>query len=132
MRDAERRQRIEDRLDYGLRRRYAAGLARALDTERVYHRWQLPRPPRYGKSADQVAPPHRITGVAAVYNRFQYLEERKAALDALSSFIASLIGRDPDNLVRFAAVGLTSLLFRATLSGKGILGISRRTEPRVK
>ena len=26
----------------------------------------------------------KITGVAAIYNRYEYLDERKAALDALS------------------------------------------------
>src|SRR5215813_14076754 len=36
MRDAERRQRIKDRVDYRLRRGHAAGLACALDAERVY------------------------------------------------------------------------------------------------
>ena len=27
----------------------------------------------------------KITGVAAIYNRYEYLDERKAALDALCS-----------------------------------------------
>jgi integrase len=35
-----------------------------------------------------------ISGVAAVYNRFQYLEERKVALEALGHYIARLIGRN--------------------------------------
>jgi integrase len=35
-----------------------------------------------------------ISGVAAVYNRFQYLEERKAALAALGQHIARLVGRN--------------------------------------
>jgi hypothetical protein len=40
-----------------------------------------------------------ISGVAAVYNRFQYLDERKAALHALGRHIEKLIGRGPDNVV---------------------------------
>src|SRR6516162_560175 len=39
--DAEWRERIEDRVDYGLRRSHAAGLACPLDAERVYFGWQL-------------------------------------------------------------------------------------------
>jgi integrase len=35
-----------------------------------------------------------IQGVAAIYNRFQYLEERKAALNALGQYIERLIGRN--------------------------------------
>ena len=45
----------------------------------------------------------QISGVAAVYNRFQYLDERKSALDALSRFIDTLIGRDPGNVVPIRA-----------------------------
>jgi integrase len=44
-----------------------------------------------------------ISGVAAVYNRFQYLDERKSALDALGRFIATLIGRGPGNVVPIRA-----------------------------
>jgi hypothetical protein len=40
-----------------------------------------------------------ISGVAAVYNRFEYLEERKAALEALGRFIERLIGRGELNVV---------------------------------
>ena len=40
-----------------------------------------------------------ISGVAAVYNRFEYLDERKAALEALGRFIEKLIGRARDNVV---------------------------------
>ena len=39
-----------------------------------------------------------IKGVAAVYNRFQYLDERREALEKLGTFIAQLIGR---NIVPF-------------------------------
>jgi integrase len=40
-----------------------------------------------------------IRGIGAVYNRFQYLAERKTALDALGRFISTLIGRDQGNAV---------------------------------
>ena len=40
-----------------------------------------------------------IRGVAAVYNRFEYLDERKTALDAWGHYIERLIGRDPQNVV---------------------------------
>jgi integrase len=40
-----------------------------------------------------------IRGVAAVYNRFEYIDERKAALLAWSGYIEGLIGRDPQNVV---------------------------------
>ena len=40
-----------------------------------------------------------ISGVAAVYNRFEYLDERKAALEALGRFIEKLIGRGGVNVV---------------------------------
>ena len=36
----------------------------------------------------------QINGTAAIYNRFQYLDERKAALEALGRKIATLIGRN--------------------------------------
>lgn len=45
----------------------------------------------------------QIHGVAAVYNRFQYLDERKAALNSLSRFIEKLIGRDTGNVVPIRA-----------------------------
>jgi integrase len=44
----------------------------------------------------------QISGVA-VYNRFQYLDERKAALNALGRFISTLIGRDPGNVIPMRA-----------------------------
>jgi integrase len=40
-----------------------------------------------------------IRGVAAVYNRFQYLDERKAALEAWGRYIEGLIGRTTPNVV---------------------------------
>lgn len=40
-----------------------------------------------------------IRGVAAIYNRFEYLGERKAALEAWSRYIEGLIGREPQNVV---------------------------------
>jgi hypothetical protein len=44
-----------------------------------------------------------IRGVAAVYNRFEYLDERRAALEAWSRYIEALIGRAPQNVVSLAA-----------------------------
>ena len=46
-----------------------------------------------------------IRGVAAVYNRFEYLDERKAALDAWGRFVEALIRPVPSNVVRMAAGG---------------------------
>jgi integrase len=44
-----------------------------------------------------------IRGVAAVYNRFAYLEERKAALEAWGRCVESLVRRVPSNVVPLAA-----------------------------
>jgi hypothetical protein len=44
-----------------------------------------------------------ISGVAAVYNRFQYLDERRSALNALGRKIETLIGRDTGNVVPLRA-----------------------------
>jgi class 3 adenylate cyclase len=72
-------------------------------------------------------PAWRVVGESGVVSR--YLEERKAALDVLSSFYRQLDRARSSQRGSVAAVGLTSLLFRATLSGgKGMLGISRRTD----
>jgi integrase len=43
-----------------------------------------------------------IRGVAAVYNRFEYLDERKAALEAWGRYIEGLIGRSAQNVVRLS------------------------------
>jgi integrase len=40
-----------------------------------------------------------IRGVAAVYNRFEYLEERRAALEAWGNYIGRFIGPAPTNLI---------------------------------
>src|SRR5262249_22788969 len=40
-----------------------------------------------------------IRGVAAVYNRFEYLPERAAALDAWSRFVEALVRPVPSNVV---------------------------------
>ena len=40
-----------------------------------------------------------IRGVAATYNRFQYLEERKAALDDWGRQVEQLVHGKPDNVV---------------------------------
>ena len=45
-----------------------------------------------------------IRGVAAVYNRHAYLEERKAALDAWSRYVESLVRPGPENVVQLAAI----------------------------
>jgi integrase len=41
----------------------------------------------------------KISGVAAIYNRFEYLPERKAALEAWSRHVESLIRPAPSNVV---------------------------------
>src|SRR5207302_8112028 len=40
-----------------------------------------------------------IRGVAAVYNRFEYLDERRAALEAWGRYIEGLIGAPAQNVV---------------------------------
>jgi integrase len=42
-----------------------------------------------------------IRGVAAVYNRHAYLEERKAALEAWSRYVERLVTPGPENVVAF-------------------------------
>jgi integrase len=44
-----------------------------------------------------------ISGIAAIYNRSQYLPERKAALDAWGRYVESLIGRGAGNVVPLRA-----------------------------
>jgi integrase len=44
-----------------------------------------------------------IRGVAATYNRFQYLPERQAALEAWGRYVESLIRPTPTNIVRIAS-----------------------------
>lgn len=44
-----------------------------------------------------------IRGVAAVYNRFEYLDERRTALDAWGRYIEGLIGRPAQNVVPLAS-----------------------------
>ena len=44
-----------------------------------------------------------IRGVAAVYNRFEYLEERRAALEAWGRFVAELATQAPTNVVALRA-----------------------------
>jgi integrase len=41
-----------------------------------------------------------IRGVTAIYNRFEYLDERRAALEAWGREVERLIGRAPPNVVR--------------------------------
>jgi integrase len=40
-----------------------------------------------------------IRGVAAVYNRFEYLEERRAALEAWGRYVTNLVATRPTNVV---------------------------------
>ncbi len=44
-----------------------------------------------------------IRGVAAVYNRFEYLDERKAALDAWGRLVESIVRPVPSNVVPLVA-----------------------------
>jgi integrase len=44
-----------------------------------------------------------IRGVAAVYNRFEYLEERRAALEAWGRYVENLVLRQSANKVAFVA-----------------------------
>jgi hypothetical protein len=44
-----------------------------------------------------------IRGVAAVYNRHAYLEERKAALEAGGRYVEGLVRATPANVVQLAA-----------------------------
>jgi hypothetical protein len=43
-----------------------------------------------------------IRGVAAVYNRHAYLDERRAALEAWSRHVESLVRPSPSNVVKLA------------------------------
>jgi integrase len=43
-----------------------------------------------------------IRGVAAIYNRFEYLDERKAALEAWGRFVDALVRPVPSNVVQLA------------------------------
>ena len=44
-----------------------------------------------------------ISGVAAVYNRFEYLDERKAALEAWGRFVETLVRPTQSNVVQISA-----------------------------
>lgn len=46
-----------------------------------------------------------IRGVAAVYNRHAYIEERKTALDAWGRYVESLVRPRPENVVQLSAAG---------------------------
>jgi hypothetical protein len=47
-----------------------------------------------------------IRGVAAVYNRFQYLDDRAAALEAWGNYVENLIRPTPANVVPLRTAGL--------------------------
>ena len=40
-----------------------------------------------------------IRGVAAIYNRFEYLEERRVALEAWGRYVQDLVSLAPTNVV---------------------------------
>jgi hypothetical protein len=44
-----------------------------------------------------------IRGVAAVYNRFEYLEERRAALEAWGRYVSALVTPAPANVLALRA-----------------------------
>lgn len=44
-----------------------------------------------------------IRGVAAVYNRFEYLDERRAALEAWGRHVTALVTEKPDNVIALRA-----------------------------
>lgn len=46
-----------------------------------------------------------IGGVAAIYNRFAYLEERRDALNAWGKWLAQLVGHDGDKLIAMQGRG---------------------------
>ena len=45
----------------------------------------------------------KIRGVAAVYNRFEYLKERQAALDAWGQYVIGLVMVAPANVIALRA-----------------------------
>jgi hypothetical protein len=44
----------------------------------------------------------KIRGVAAVYNKFEYLEERRAALQSWGTYVQNLLGPTVSNVVPFS------------------------------
>jgi integrase len=44
-----------------------------------------------------------IRGVAAIYNRFEYLDERRTALDAWGQHVSNLVSPSPNNIVKLRA-----------------------------
>jgi integrase len=81
---------IDDWILHDLRRTAATGMAR------------LNIPPHVvDKILNHVS--GTIRGVAAIYNRYAYLEERRAALEAWSRHVESLVRPSPSNVVELAA-----------------------------
>ena len=84
----------------------AAGVGREIDPW-ILH--DLRRTATTGMAALKI-PPHvvdrilnhtsgTIRGVAAVYNRFEYLEERRAALEAWGRYVSNLVTPAPANVI---------------------------------
>jgi hypothetical protein len=45
-----------------------------------------------------------VSGIAAVYNKFQYLEERRAALELWGRYVDNLVALVPANIIDLNAV----------------------------
>jgi integrase len=46
---------------------------------------------------------HAIGGIRGIYDRFEYLDEKRDALERLAAMIASIVDPQPDNVVRLRA-----------------------------
>ena len=77
--------------------------------DRVQLGLRFPRPAEAGsvlwRLTGSLAHINTIRGIAATYNRFEYLDERKAALDAWGRFVESLVRPAPSNVVPMVAAG---------------------------
>jgi integrase len=70
-----------------------------------------------------------IRGVAAIYNRFEYLEERRAALEAWGSYVDRLAAPAPENVVRLrrSACPLPPIWARTSLANAALRSLSLLT-----
>jgi integrase len=59
-----------------------------------------------------------IRGVAAVYNRFEYLDERRAALEAWGRYVANLVAPAPLNVVAIRG-GTTNVAEKGRTTARG-------------